>query len=169
MPTSIQCQACGKVAEFFDLGGDELPWKCGLCGARHTVSVSGGFVRALRLQDRFFVPLSGLRCSSAVLDNLQEAARALNADAPRASVVMVRRALEQACNDMGGNGKHLVDKIDDLGRKGTFTRAHAAAATAMRLFGNYGAHPTDDLLDNADMKRAEHALRLAVDLLEDPT
>jgi hypothetical protein len=71
------------------------------------------------------------------------------------------------CGELGGKGSRLIDKVKDLTDRGTFDEVHCATAQAVRLFGNYGAHPNDDLLDEIDDRRAEQVLRLAVDLLGD--
>ena len=62
---------------------------------------------------------------------------------------------------MNAKGGRLVDKIKDLAARGIFDEHDAAAATTMRIFGNYGAHPKDDLLDEADDFHAEMALKIA--------
>jgi len=74
---------------------------------------------------------------------------------------MVRRALENACDAMNAKGRNLVDKVKDLAVRKIFDEHDAAAASAMRIFGNYGAHPNDDLLDDADDHLAELALKIA--------
>jgi hypothetical protein len=163
----IQCQACATESHVRTmLQGAWLPWRCPSCRARHKVTVGKDAITDLRLIDRVQMP-PGLECSAEVLSDLQEAVNALNAQAPKASVVMVRRALERVCDELGAKGGRLVDKVKDLTSRGVFDAAHGAAAQAMRLFGNYGAHPGDDLLDEADMKKAEQVLTLLVNLLED--
>jgi hypothetical protein len=82
---------------------------------------------------------------------------------------MARRALEIACREHGAVRGSLVTKIQDLGTRGVLDPVHVAAATAVRLFGNYGAHPDDDLLNDVDDRSAEQALQLVVKLLEDFT
>lgn len=62
---------------------------------------------------------------------------------------------------MNAKGGRLADKIKDLAARNIFDEHDAAAATTMRIFGNYGAHPMDDLLDDADDRRAELALKIA--------
>jgi hypothetical protein len=56
--------------------------------------------------------------------------------------------------------------IKDLhDRVGLFDRAHVALATAARHFGNFGAHPNDDLLDDLTDEEAQRALDLGVHLI----
>jgi hypothetical protein len=120
---------------------------------------SVGFVQRIHLDDRF-AP-GAVVCSENVGSDVQEAVAAFNAYAPRAAVVMIRRALERACIEKDGRGARLWEKIKDLhDRVGLFDRAHVALATATRHFGNFGAHPNDDLLEDLSDDEARRALVL---------
>jgi len=52
-----------------------------------------------------------------VRDNLSEAIRSVNANNPRAAVVMTRSALQAATREQGAQGKNLREEIDDLVQK----------------------------------------------------
>ena len=79
---------------------------------------------------------------------------------------MIRRALERACNEKGASGDQLWKKIRDLhDRLGIFDSAHYALATATRHFGNFGAHPNDDLLEDLSDDDARRALDLGIHLI----
>jgi hypothetical protein len=126
--------------------------------------VSYGLVEWVRIEDRF-TP-GAVLCSQAVGRDLAEATTAFNAYAPRAAVVMLRRALERACNEKGAKGLKLHEMIADLHKRlGLFDTAHVALATATRHFGNYGAHPNDDLLDDLSDDEARRALDLGIALI----
>jgi Domain of unknown function (DUF4145) len=105
-------------------------------------------------------------CSDAVASDVREAIAAFNAYAPRAAVVMIRRALERSCDEKGARKGKLWEKIKDLHeRVGCFDDAHVALATATRHFGNVGAHPKGDLLDDLTDDEARRALDLGLDLI----
>ncbi len=115
----------------------------------------------MRLDDRF-VP-GVVACPDGVASDVHEAIAAYNAYA-RAAVVMIRRALDRACREKGARGDKLWEQIRDLHQRvGFFDSARVALATATRLFGNFGAHPSDDLLDDLDDLTDEEAPR-ALDL-----
>jgi hypothetical protein len=171
---TLQCQRCSVesllTVPLYGTGshGKGLPWRCPKCHAQHRITTSGGFLENIELEDRYAFP-NDLSCPPDVLSDFREAVTAFNAGAPRAAVVMVRRALENVCDALNAPGGRLADKIKHLAAKGIFDDGVAAAATAMRLFGNYGAHPKDDLLDGANDAHAEMALRIAERFLRDFT
>jgi len=159
----VQCQACMRESDVSGVSGEEIPWRCPTCHARHTLSASFNLLSGLRLLDRYTLP-PDLKCSLEVLRDLKEAARCYNAYAPRAAAVMVRLALERTCIELGAAGNTLHAKIEDLADRGIFDKVLVQGATAMRLFGNAGAHPKDDLLDEKG-ELVEYSLKMAVDLL----
>jgi hypothetical protein len=81
---------------------------------------------------------------------------------------MIGRALERSCNEKAAKGKTLCQKIEDLHKRvGLFDPAHLALATAARHFGNYGAHPSDDLLEDLSDDEARRALDLGIHLINE--
>ena len=162
----VQCQSCRRREElphsWYTYKG---PWRCSSCGATHEVHTNFGSLSSMKLTDRFPPrPFSGPKTIGI---DIREALTAFNAFAPRASAVMIRRALERACDDKGAQGHDLAAKIQYLHKtKGLFDRQHVALATATRLFGNMGAHPPDDPLEDLDDDTARRALDLGLYLLE---
>ena len=65
-------------------------------------------------------------------------------------------------------GKELKEEINDLLAKGLITKSLHAAAHEVRFFGNFGAHPRDDGLDNITREEADALLRLTQDFLVGP-
>jgi hypothetical protein len=119
----------------------------------------------VQLVDRF-VLTADVACSDKVASDLLEAIAAYNAYAPRAAVVMVRRALERACVEKGASTGNLSEKIKYLHEQfGYFDRAHVALATATRHFGNVGAHPNTDLLEDLNDDEARRAIDLGLYLI----
>lgn len=159
----IQCQACLQEGTLSGVSGNEIPWRCPKCNARHVFSGSFNLLSALRLVDRYTLP-PNLKCSPSVLRDLREAVQCFNANAPRAAAVMVRLALERTCIELGAAGNTLHAKIEDLAARGIFDKLLVQGAMAMRLYGNAGAHAKDDLLDE-NGEHVEYSLKMAVDLL----
>jgi hypothetical protein len=119
----------------------------------------------MQLDDRF-TP-GHVACSDAIASDIREAIAAFNVYAPKAAVVMIRRALEGACSEKGARGKKLSEKIKDLHeRAGYFDDAHVAIATGTRLFGNLSAHPGHDLLEDISDDEARRALDLGLYLIK---
>ena len=172
MMPSIQCQngACRSTFEIPSGVATERPLVnlCPKCGTRYAVNQWGGSVTSLRKLDRVSLqPLPGL--SERAKHDLAEAARALNADAPTAASVMLRRAVEQMCEDLGATEGRLVDKIDSLKARGVFKPVTAAAAHAVRIFGNDGAHTNARVYDAVTLDDAEEAFDLVVRLAKSST
>lgn len=72
-----------------------------------------------------------------------QAKMCLSVDCHEAAAVMARRALETACRQLAPSDKPgpLMKLIEQLAEGGIITRRLAAAAHAVRLVGNEGAHP----------------------------
>ncbi len=165
MSIVLQCQACGRVIDApSSWNSYKGPWRCDTCHARHSVVCSMGHLETLGLRDAFAPGV--VACSCRVRSDVREAVAAYNAQAPRAAVVMLRRALQRACCEKGARGNKLWEQIRDLEqRTRVFDSAHASLATATRLFGNFGAHPNDDLLDDLAEDEARRALDLGLYLI----
>src|ERR1700730_9094369 len=124
MQASLQCQACSRITEApTSWSGYVGPWRCQYCHARHTISCGFGLLREMHLVDRFAPGEIG--CASGVDADVYEAVAAYNAYAPRAAVVMIRRALERSCREKGAKGDRLERMISDLHERiGLFDRVH---------------------------------------------
>jgi len=106
--------------------------------------------------------------SENVLDDYSEAVSTFNINAYKASVAMARRALQQALEDKGATkGSKLLDQINELEGKGLLSKPTSYFAHAARAFGNYGAHPNDDLLAQTTRDDAEAALMAARNILKE--
>ena len=93
-----------------------------------------------------------------------ESYKCYSVDAHNASVVMARRAIETAANELGANPTdRLVKKINYLRRTGRLEQSIAELATEIRLFGNIGAHP--DLIRNISSEECEQILDFLDSLL----
>ncbi|NJD99512.1 DUF4145 domain-containing protein [Thermococcus sp. LS1] len=98
-----------------------------------------------------------------VLHDYIEALKAYNVGAYRAAVVMARRALQQAVEDKGASKKRrLHEQINELFEKGLLDKATKSLADGVRHFGNYGAHPQEDLLSQVTKDDA----RLTIEILK---
>jgi len=103
-----------------------------------------------------------------VLDDYSEAVSTFNTNAYKASVAMARRALQQALEDKGATKEsNLFKQIDELKSKGLLSEPALHLAQAVRAFGNYGAHPSDDLLAQITRDDAETALMATKKILNE--
>lgn len=96
-----------------------------------------------------------------------EARRCWFGDSNKGVVVLCRRVMQQIAIDKGAKGSRLIDQIDDLLTLGLITRSLYEAAHEIRHFGNFGAHPRDDGLDNISEDDANAILKLTNQFLID--
>jgi hypothetical protein len=84
-----------------------------------------------------------------------EALKCKSVTSYKATVVMCRRALQASCQQLGAEGKKLINQIDDLAVKGKITAALKEMAHHIRKLGNDGAHPDEDGLGDVKQEDAE--------------
>lgn len=90
---------------------------------------------------------------SDVLDDFKEGVVCLYNKCPRAAVAMFRRSLQSALLERGANEKE--DLVDQIKNASFLTKDIKDWAHNIRIFGNWGAHPQNDNLKDADQKTAE--------------
>lgn len=101
-----------------------------------------------------------------VLHDYIEALKAYNVGAYRAAVVMARRALQQAAEVKGAPKRDkLGNQIQWLFDQKLIDKATKNLADGIRWFGNYGAHPQDDLLSQVTKEDAELAIKVLRQIL----
>lgn len=93
-----------------------------------------------------------------ILSDYNEVLKCFEVDAFKATAVMCRRVLQFSVEEKGGEGKDLLEKINDLDHKRIITRAIRDWTHQIRMFGRYGAHPVEGNLDFVDKKQAEICL-----------
>jgi hypothetical protein len=91
-----------------------------------------------------------------------------NINAFRASSVIASRALQQALEDKGATkGSKPAGQIDELKGKGLLSDTTANLAHGVRQFGNFGAHPNNDLLTQVTSDDARIALDVTKKILKE--
>ena len=103
----------------------------------------------------------------AMRDDLAEANRCWYAHAYKGVVVLCRRVMQEIALNRNAKGEKLYQQIDDLLASSQITRSLHDAATAIRHFGNYGAHPQNDILDEVTRDEADTVLNLTFQFLTD--
>lgn len=95
-----------------------------------------------------------------------EAQKCFNIGAHKATIVMCRRTLEQVAKNQKATGKTLFDKINSMYKSGMISKPLFDLATEIRYFGNYGAHPTDDLLGEVTNVESETVMEITEHLID---
>lgn len=101
-----------------------------------------------------------------------EACRCYDVGAFKATVVMCRRLLQNVCLDRGakkkdekGNWTTLKNQIKHAFPEKDYSLIHEIAE-GMKYFGDYGAHPQDDGIDNVTKEESKELLDFANSILE---
>jgi len=94
--------------------------------------------------------------------DLDEAKLCFSVQCYRASAVMARRCVQQACLNKGCKKANLVEQIVELTQAGHITKEIEEWATVVRWIGNDAAHPGGQVVSKDD---AEDALKLAEQFL----
>lgn len=96
-----------------------------------------------------------------IRDDFREAGLCLGAGCCKASLVMSRRVLQRCLHDQGCEQDKLVDAIGHALQSNVLRKAFQPLAEEIRQYGNLGAHPNDDQLQNANRQNAHQVLEFA--------
>ena len=99
--------------------------------------------------------------SQPIIDDFREAGLSLGAGCFKASLVMSRRVLQRCLKKQGCSQYKLVDAINYALQNSILRKAFHPLAEEIRQYGNLGAHPDDDQLENATQESARHVLEFA--------
>jgi Domain of unknown function (DUF4145) len=101
-----------------------------------------------------------------ILSSLEEAIKAHAAGCYRASALMVRRVLEELCEDKKATGGDLKQRLATLGASVVIPKELLDAAGELRLLGNDAAHISAKNYDDIGTEQATLAIELAKELLK---
>ncbi len=101
-----------------------------------------------------------------ILATLEEAIKCHASACYRASALMVRRLLEELCDDKGAAGKNLKDRIAALSSIAIVPTELLTAADELRILGNDAAHIQAKDYDAIGQMESELAIELAKELLK---
>jgi hypothetical protein len=153
------CPHCGQAVIFL---------QSGMLGRNNQ---GGKFINGVR--DRFLVwPMSSLRpCPSEVptdvATDFKEASSVLSIS-PQASAALTRRTLQQILRDYGHTkSKDLFDQIQEVIDAGQVSSALADQLNAVRVIGNFAAHPLKSQVTGAILPVEPNEAEWNLDVLED--
>lgn len=101
-----------------------------------------------------------------ILASLEEAIKCHAVGCYRAAALMVRRVLEELCEDKGAKGDNLMKRIAALSSTIVVPAGLLDAANELRLLGNDAAHIEAKDYDNIGANECEIAIELAKELLK---
>src|SRR5260370_23598505 len=101
-----------------------------------------------------------------ILSSLEEAIKAHAAGCYRAAALMVRRVLEELCDDKKATGSDLKQRLASLSTSVVVPKGLLDAADALRLLGKDAARISAKNYDTIGTNEAELAIELAKELLK---
>lgn len=108
-----------------------------------------------------------LPVSAEIREDFREASLCLSSGCCKASLVMSRRVLQRILAEQGCKQRNLVDAIKAATDGAVLRRAFHPLAEEIRLYGNLGAHPDDDLAGVATEANARQVLQFAALLIDE--
>lgn len=84
----------------------------------------------------------------------------------RASAIMIRRALEEICADLGATGKDLMTRIESMKAKVVLPQGMIDAMHVLRVFGNDAAHLEAKAYDEIGKEEVELAIAIAKEIVK---
>ncbi|KRR09966.1 hypothetical protein CQ12_06015 [Bradyrhizobium jicamae] len=101
-----------------------------------------------------------------ILDSLEEAIKSHAAGCYKASALMVRRVLEELCDDKQANGGDLKQRLAKLSQSVVVPKELLDAADELRLLGNDAAHVKANNYNAIGLDESALAIELAKELLK---
>lgn len=175
----LRCPNCGKNGTFEgEKGVKDLAWtgdgkflfvgirKCPDYHCRTVVSV---FLRSGSPIDTYpniLIDFDSKSIPNTIRNSLEEAISCHGTKAYRACALMIRRTLEELCEDRGAKGNNLAARLKALGATIVVPQSLLDAADELRLLGNDAAHIESKNYDAVSEAEASLAIELAKELLK---
>jgi len=133
------------------------------CSLVHVVLCQGRLIETFPPQ---VIDFDSTNLPLPILSSLEEAIKAHAAGCYRASALMVRRVLEELCDDKQATGPDLKARLGALGKSIVVPTELLDAADELRLLGNDAAHITAKNYDQLGDEQVSLAIELAKELLK---
>jgi hypothetical protein len=138
------------------------------------VDLSGKSTYDLEILETYpkYVPEKHESIPQNIWSDYLEACECFDIEAFKATVVMCRRMLQNVCLDRGAKTKNaegkcisLRNQIKEAFPAKDYELIHSIA-DGIKYFGDYGAHPQDDGIDNVNKEESKELLDFAYSILE---
>lgn len=112
------------------------------------------------------IPFDKENIPEKVLNTFHEAVLSHSNNCFIASAIMIRKTLEEICQDRGATGKTLYNRLDDLGKKIVIPRELIEAMQELRLLGNDAAHIESNTFDEVGKNEVEISIEFTKEILK---
>jgi hypothetical protein len=184
-PVALRCPFCGRNGSFTRLLQHDIQWQQKRRESDSGVSTyyaglrrcpaedCGGVVFVLKIGSDHVVTypaqtvdFDATNLPPTVRHSLEEAIKCHAVACFRASALMIRRTLEEVCEDRGATGGNLKARLSSLGSKTVIPKELLEAADELRILGNDAAHVEAKDYDNIGAAEVEVALMLTKEILK---
>lgn len=186
-PVNMRCPRCRKEGVFHAFAGKDAVWDihrkttagtvsdgaieigCRRCPNRECNAFAFVVIhrgKLLRSYPSEVIDFDSTNLPPRILASLEEAIKAYAANCYRASALMVRRVLEELCEDKNASGNNLMERLKALGSTVIIPGELLLAANELRLLGNDAAHIEAKTYDQIGPEECAIAIELAKELLK---
>lgn len=186
-PITVRCPACRQVGSFHGVKSVDVGWHRTERTLNGTLQSKGNAKVGIRQCPNekcrsviFFAETNDERVTfppevidfnatnlpSNILSTLEEAIMCHAAGCFRASALMIRRTLEELCDDKNASGANLKARIAALNSVAVIPSELLNAADELRILGNDAAHIEAKDYDKIGAEESELAIELSKELLK---
>jgi hypothetical protein len=173
-PVSTTCPHCGNKGTFETIGQDLHVGDNFVCGQRVCPAPECRGHLFVVLRDRYLVfqhPPLRLAYKTEnvplnIIKTFEEAVTCHSTGCFVAAAIMIRRTLEEICEETGATGKDLKDRIKSLRIKIILPQELFEAMDELRVLGNDAAHIEAKSYDQISKIEIDIALEFTVELLK---
>ncbi|MGR8932567.1 MAG: DUF4145 domain-containing protein [Gammaproteobacteria bacterium] len=169
-----RCPHCGKNAIFENLGQHDLSFGTIVCGQRKCPNPDCNghlFVvfqngQLLELYPPIKLDFDATNIPENIKKTFEEALVCHSSGCYVASAIMVRRTLEEICDDKSAKGNNLKARLTDLESKIVLPRELLDAMDELRLLGNDAAHIEAKQFDAVSNTELEVAIEVTKEIMK---
>lgn len=175
MKSTARCPHCGKEAVFENLGQHDLSFGGNIvCGQRKCPNPSCKGHLFVGLENgqliKTYPPIKLDFDTTNIPENIrktfEEALVCHSSGCYVASAIMVRRTLEEICEDKSAQGKNLKARLADLESKIVLPKELLDAMDELRLLGNDAAHIEAKQFDAVSNAELEVAIEVTKEIMK---
>jgi hypothetical protein len=175
-PVSVRCPYCDQLGSF-----DTLPTVSDISNGQNAVGVRR--CPNVQCKSAIFIVLRGLdevieqfpavptsfdftNIPDRIAESFRQALECKSHQLNVASAIMIRRTLEELCQDKGATGQNLKKRIESLQSNVVLPKALFDALDDLRLLGNDAAHVEASTFDKIGTAELDAAIDLTKEILK---
>jgi hypothetical protein len=174
---SLECPHCGHFGTFQNVGSDTGITTNGQThsfGQRrcprpqckgHIFTVSRGTTLVTSYPPRL-ISFDTTNIPQRILESFQEAIMCHGNNCLKASAIMIRKTLEEICNDKSASGQNLYKRLENLSTQIVLPNELKEAMQELRLLGNDAAHIEAQTYDEIGKDEIEISIEFTKEILK---